>query len=97
MIPTKKDYIFDAKLPLKVHSDKVSDNEKNGYLLMTTAHKMIKQFLNEKKMSKTELAKKLSLTLEEFEQFNSVYGYKKTARSASYKLLCLYCRTKWQN
>ena len=66
------------------------------YLKTSTAHKMIKQFLTEKKMPRAELAEKLGLTLEEFEQFNSVYGYKKFAPTASYKLLCLYCRTKWE-
>lgn len=98
MITENKSYISVAEQPFPIHRvcDSSTDNKNGNYLPMKTAHKMIKQFLTEKKMSRAELAEKLGLTLEEFEQFNSVYGYKKFAPIASYKLLCLYCRTKWE-
>jgi hypothetical protein len=62
---------------------------------MVTAHNMINQFLTEKKISKEELAQQMGITLEEFEKLNSECGYRQAPPYASYKLLCLYCKTNW--
>lgn len=67
----------------------------NACLNMETAHKMINQFLIEKKITKEELAQLIGITLKDFEKLNSVYEYNQVSPSASYKLLCLYCRTEW--
>ena len=90
-------YVVNPSLTVLKVCDSATEVNSGNYLPIKTAHKMIKQFLFEKKMPRDELAEKLGLTLEEFEQFNSVYGYKKFAPVASYKLLCLYCRTKWNS
>jgi hypothetical protein len=72
-------------------------NEPNNHSLkMETAHKMISQFFTEKKISKEELAQLLGISLKDFEKLNSVCEYKQAPASASYKLLCLYCRTNWE-
>jgi hypothetical protein len=98
----KKSYIYTVNQALPIYKvcDSVPPAENftddgSKYLKTSTAHNMIKQFLLEKKMSKEELAEKLGLTAREFDAFNSVEGYKRYAPIASYKLLCLYCRTKW--
>jgi transcriptional regulator with XRE-family HTH domain len=82
---------------LKNHQEHISDYRTDTRLNMVTAHKMIRQFFTEKKMSKEELAQLLGVTLEEFEKLNSEWGYKQAPRCASYKLLCLYCKTEWNS
>lgn len=63
---------------------------------MVTAHKMINQFLTEKKLSKEELAQQIGITLKELEQLNSECEYNQAPLYASYKLIALYCKTDWE-
>lgn len=72
-------------------------NDKHStYLNMETAHKMLDRFLCEKKIPYETLAKQLGIQPRELKSLYSVRGYKQLAPIVSYKLICLYCKTRWE-
>jgi hypothetical protein len=73
----------------------VVNDRSNTCLSMDTAYKMINQFLSEKKMSKQDLATALGVSLEVFEEYHSGCASKQLMSSVGYRLLSLYCKTRW--
>lgn len=97
MIASNKDYSFVTEQQFTINQicDSSLNSQCCAHLEMATAHGMIKRLLLDKKMSKQEVANSLGITLSSFEKFNSVSGYKQLAPKVSYRLICLYCQTKW--
>ncbi len=73
----------------------LSVNKNDNRLSSDNIHKMIGRFLNEKRMSKKELAGMLEITVRSLEQlFSNDIPYSLLAR-VNLPLARLYCGTKW--
>ena len=66
-----------------------------AYLDLENAHRMINRFLNEKGMTKKELAESLDVTVRNLEQLFSDKIPAGLMSKVNLPLVRLYCNTKW--